>query len=313
MEQSSLVITLEGPGVVPGQVSLGALAILADSIQKAVQRVTVSLRGKNSGRRKSNELLLLSEFRLVAIKEGSAQLVLEPAIKPLSPEAESTRAIQSLINGIDALTQNGAHAEDESTSSVLPTQLPHGFDASVLRALLPMEQLYQKYGVTTLSMQKSSVNGLSQEPSPAMEPTEATMHRPLFEKMQALSERFRPPQERKVVGRLLMADFKNQKCKIWDPSGHSHLVMFDAAISDGIESALRSWVEVVLTPNDDDDSELEFVSGIMRLSDDEVDELSPPRAARWPKAVFDALRNDTERAVGWTEKSAALPPYELQD
>ncbi len=303
--QPTILITVEGPGITPGEISLGALAVLSGSIQKAVQRITLVLHGKKARGRMSSQVQQLSEFRLVGLREGSAQLVLAPALKTLGPDSESIIALQALVNGLRVFTSN----DEEPTTEIQPS-LPRGFDTSVINALLPMQQLYERYGVETISV--SEEHTLRQPTEPRLI-TQMSIRRPHFDQLNDLRDRFRIAQQRRVVGRLLMANFKTHKCTIWDIDGRSHLAAFENSLADSVESAIRGWVEVVITPETVEDVESDFVSNLVRLSDEEIDDVAPARKTRWPNSVLDAIRQESERAVAWLETKPAVLPYTPED
>ena len=86
--------------------------------------------------------------------------------------------------------------------------------------------------------------------------------------------------------------------------------MFDTAIDVGIKNAKKQWVDVEVTPDQDD---LASVLELTVITDDEADEMSPPRTAPWPRSVIETMKAAAARAHGAMEARPRLAEYKLED
>jgi hypothetical protein len=82
---------------------------------------------------------------------------------------------------------------------------------------------------------------------------------------------------------------------------------------DALEAAV-DWLRGRMTK--ERQKELASLNAAPNAQDDgdgeEIDEAAPPRAGRWPKSVFEALRKDTARARSWADRNPTLASYELK-
>jgi len=83
-----------------------------------------------------------------------------------------------------------------------------------------------------------------------------------------------------------------------------------------VKRSLRGWVEAVLTQAGEPElgGEQEFqLAEITILSDEEVDELVPPRTGRWPASALSILREKAGSAEESMRRRRRFSDYDLGD
>jgi hypothetical protein len=284
-----ITITLEGPGLRPGRISLAALSVLSDGLQKAVTRMTASLESKQGrrGARVSKEVLAASELDLTGIGTGSVKLLLRPRNESLASERTSLgRAVTTLVTGIRVVRDKGTDLHE----------LPTGFDVGVVRALLDLEDLYRAHGITEVSLKSfdgSAANAVLAEPQLR-----------ILENLRPAA----PEPPRQIIGRLMGVNHKTSKCTVYDLEGHAHQIPFDPTLADDVDSSLRGWVRALVSEGELPEGDIGLaLEGLDRLDDEELEELSPPRTARWPRSVLNILQSKASEADKELHRWPELP------
>jgi hypothetical protein len=242
--------------------------------------------------RPARELAEAAQIELAGLEAGSVKLLIEPSQPSLSAEFnELSEVVDTLVGGLGIVVR---------TSRQLRT-LPDGFDAGVVQALQPMESLYRQHRIQVVSFDSLTGN-----------PQHARVQQPHIEALLSIEP---APRERipTLVGRLLMANFNNHKCTIWDPNGRAHHVAFPPELDEQIKKSLRGWVEAEFEEEAEGSDSPIKVEKVTALSDEEVDEISPPREGRWPRSVLASIRKQAEADARNMNTRPHLPEYELDD
>lgn len=284
------VVTLQGPGVEDGRISLSALSLLAESLQRALIRATMALEGKPSSRgRPGSRFVRAASLDLTGIGPGSIKLRLAPSEPRLSPDMSALPdALGTIVAGLQVVTEKG----DAGAS------WPRGFTLEVIDALMPLEQLYIHHGVEALGLDVSVGKAVSVS---VRKPDWAALHR--------VGQAQRSSGIRSVVGRLLVADLKNHKCKVYDASG-AHLIAFKASQDGAVKQGLQGWVRAEWGA---EGLETSAEASLTFLSEDEADAVAPPRLTPWPHRVLDILHAEARHASATMTERPQLPAYELDD
>ncbi len=292
---NEIVITLEGPGVRPGRISLAALSVLAEAIQRVVTRMTASVESGSirKGGRVSRQIAAESELDLTSIETGSVTLTLRPSQETLARDRSALgKAVNNLAMGLHVVNEQGDDLKE----------LPQGFDSAVVRALLDLDELYRQHGITQLSL--APFDGSK---------VEARIGEPELRVL----ERLQPPPpvpQREIVGKLMAVNHKTKKCIVFDLSGHHHVIPFDATYADDVDKSLRSWVEAVVTEESSEEGVLtNTLERIGRIRDDEIDELAPARTTKWPRSVLRTLQAKAAEAQAMLRERPDAAHNELDD
>ena len=288
-EEDLLTITVEGKGVRPGRIKVAALTIIGEAMQSALERVTLVLHSGTSQRRGPlpKEIRDVTSIELAGIERGSVKLLFEATPANLGSEHFVARAANLLVEGMAVVIDKTFQGE-----------MPTGFDYGVVNALKPLGGLPAQFGIDVISVRAPSGNQ-----------QKTTLNDDDWNLFMAIEPPTQPRASR-VVGRLLEADLKNHRCRVYDTGGRSHHLVFDPALDVGIKNALKQWVDVEVTPDQDD---LASVLELTVITDDEADEMSPPRTAPWPRSVIETMKAAAARAHGAMEARPRLAEYKLED
>jgi len=287
-DDEGVVIKLEGPGLAAGRINFRLIAVLADSLTKAVERITlIKFRGTSVHHGPMpREIRELASFDLIGMSPGSVNLHIAPASENLSGRENVGRAFSTLVGGLHEMSQ---------TEGLVPA----GFDYGVIEALQPINTLPEQFGIETISL-----NSFGRERKAAR----------LTRKDLDLFVTFAPPlhehvERTSLIGRLLVADFKNYKCKIYEAGGNVRQVPFSDSMTHEIRSSLKGWVEASLS----DDEVEPHLAALRLLSDDDVDEMSPVRSTPWPRGVLKKMREQGIAARRELDARPVMPSMDFDD
>lgn len=224
--RSPLRIDLDGPTVKNHRISVSNLVGFLNSVQQAVERITINLSGKDSsvkpGRKKSS-VKKISSLEIVSVGKGSISVSLDLPEKQQGELYDDLgeQAITLLVDGIKMLS-NGVN------------DMPNGYDKGVLLALKESGSLFAK-GIDNISFKYKfgKAENYARYTPVIRENIERMISKPI-------------ENTRTIEGRLLMGDFKETayRCRLHPPIGDPITCLFDETQRDMILSALTSYVRL---------------------------------------------------------------------
>ncbi len=226
-----LKIRFDGDAVGPGTIPVLQLVRFLSQMNKALQRVSLVLRGEAESRRKGRPPRIVHDdvnLELVSLEPGSPAAVLGFERSGPDPQLPGMDAGEEILQkAIDGLT---AVQADGNTGP-----LPAGYDAGVLMAWRDAGKVLGQ-GIDRVSFRLGSWNNIIEA---SLTPSGLTRIR----------ERIQVPEVnvRTIEGRLLMADFKEQgtRCRVHPSTGDPVLCQFDDVHRDEVLENILGYVRVV--------------------------------------------------------------------
>jgi len=200
VDEQRFVMTVRGPVAEDGRIAVSELVRILGELQSELERVALVLTGeKTSGRgRRPKDVVDAVRLDLVAIRAGSASLVLEPhdpQLPLITDGSVLTESFQAIVEGIGYIESDPAGG------------MPRGFNRGVVKGLFDMTRSLGA-GVDAIEIR-----------GPGILPcvlTTSTKDR-IGDALAVSAE----TQEVAVVGRLTMGDFapSTLRCRIDTPIG----------------------------------------------------------------------------------------------
>ncbi len=277
-----LSIKIDGPNIKPGRIPLTDLVALGESLTKAIERSALSLGGEvlSSKRgRRSRKLTDPCALELVSIGEGSVTLGFERVTKTPKFD-EMDPGLQVIKKSLEGLNRITADVEEP---------LPVGFDIGVLRAWRevgrPIVNKHFTKMAFTLNHRKAPLTVIYDKHS--------------YRKLESYI-RVPVTNQRTIMGRLLMADFKDDgpRIRVHPSMGKPIVCYFDDAVREDVYANILHFVEVTgeanLDPHTDEIISIK-ISDINRLEskehelEDKLPSGSPLRKGFWSELTLEEL------------------------
>jgi hypothetical protein len=227
--QHFLQIRLEGDAIGTARVPVSHLLRLLTQLQKVLQRAGMVLTGESYSLRVGARQVSIKDeiaLDLVQITQGSQATILgfeRGKTEPCLPNMDlGLDIIEKTIEGLTQIQQPG-------------DSLPVGFDTGVLLAWRDIGILFEQ-GVSEIRFT------LNNRPKPLITSyTKTGYHH--------VQQRIAKPQMnmRKIEGRLLMADFKENgtRCRIHPSTGDPVLCLFDESQKDEVLESILHYVYII--------------------------------------------------------------------
>ncbi len=219
-----LVLRAKGPATEGGRMLLADLMKMGKQVQTAIERVARVLVGQSDSRRpgrKPQEIARDCALEVVAMNDGSFELVLDLPRRRFETMDLGVEAMEKLFLGWDEIGTNG-------------NGLPAGYDTGVLFSLRELGQLIGS-GIDKIEVESH---------------TQAVSRSFCFDQglKSRIVNRVSGPVTnlRTLEGRLLMADFRHdrERCRIHPPAGEPITCQFDESLEETVYDLLRKYVRV---------------------------------------------------------------------
>ena len=231
-EQDPLLkIRFEGGVIGPGKIPVVHLLRFLSNLNKALHRVGRVLQGDAKSIRKGRPPRSIEgevELDLVLLSEGSPAAVLgfdrrkSDSFLPGMDFGEEV--LNQALKGLDAVQESSVHES-----------LPTGYDSGVLKAWREAGTIFGQ-GIDKVDF---TMGGLERKIQTSFTP----------DGLMRLQERIRRPQTnvRMIEGRLLMADFKEQRtrCRVHPSAGDPVHCIFDESQKDEVVGSILRYVRIV--------------------------------------------------------------------